>query len=235
MSDDPKSIVEHLSELRNRIIYSLGAAFLGIAIGVYYAPVIFAFITQDAGNLIQLSPAETFLVQLRLGIITGIVLALPVILFQVALFVLPALTRVERIMLWALMPGMLFLFALGWSFGWFVVLPITRAFLEGFATTSGVTTAMTPRTYVDFIMGINNPLGIAFELPLVVVVLAKIGLISSMFLRRARKYAVLLVFVAAAILSPPTVIDQILLAIPMMVLYEISIWLAKLVEKRPKS
>lgn len=234
MNDTPRSLVEHLSELRSRIIYVLLAVVIGICAGLVFAEDLFLLITRDAGPLIQFNPIETFLVHLRIGVLAGIVIAVPVLLYQVAAFLLPALTRSERILLWSLLPGMIFLFATGWLFGWFIVVPITRNFVIGYATGVGVVSTLTPRTYVDFILGINNPLGIAFELPLVVVVLARIGLISAAFLRRFRKYAILVVFILAAILSPPTVIDQVLLAIPMMFLYEVSIWLAKLVEKRTK-
>lgn len=232
MQDTPKSIVEHLVELRSRIIYVLMAVIIGIGAGIYFAEDIFTVITRDAGPLIQFNPIETFLVHLRIGVLAGLVVALPVLLYQVARFLLPALTRTERILLWALLPGMIFLFVVGWLFGWFVVVPITRSFVIGYATNSGVTSTLTPRTYVDFILSICTPLGVVFELPLVVLVLARIGLITSGFLRRFRKYAILVLFILAAILTPPTVIDQILLAIPMMFLYEVSIWLAKLVEKR---
>ena len=240
MAEQQQSLFEHLAELRTRIIYALIALVVGVGVGLYFSQALFNFIIADivkeaaegGTSLIQLSPADTFMVQLRLGIITGIILAIPVILYQIAAFVLPALSGGERALLWVLLPGMVFLFGLGWSFGWFVVLPITRRFLEGFATASGVATTFTPRTYVDFIMGINNPLGIVFQLPLVVLILSKIGLVTARFLRRVWKYAVLVIFILAAFISPPTIIDQILLAIPMLILYEISIWLARLVEKK---
>lgn len=235
MADTPKSFIEHLSELRQRIIYTLIAAVVGISVGMYFSEAIFRFIVKDAGELVQLTYGETFMAQFRIGIVAGLVIALPVVLYQVAAFVLPALTRTERIMLWVLLPGMVVLFVMGWLFGWFVVIPVTRKFLETFAMDSGVQTIMTPTNYINFVMSVNNPLGVVFELPLVVLVLAKIGLVTSRFLRRFWKYALLLIFVAAAVLSPPTIIDQILLAIPMLVLYEFSIWLAKLVEKKRDS
>jgi sec-independent protein translocase protein TatC len=232
LDDTPRSLIEHLSELRTRILYSLAALAVGAGIGIYLSDDLFRFMTREVGDLFQFTPAETFLVQLRLGILMGIVLALPVILYQVAAFILPGLTAGERAILLSLLPGMVILFAAGWAFGWYVVVPITRRFLEGYAIASGVETRLTPRAYVDFVMHINNPLGIAFQLPLAVLVLARVGLVTSGFLRRVRKYAILLIFVAAAILSPPTVIDQVLLAIPMLLLYEVSIWIARVVERR---
>lgn len=238
MPDKPQSIVDHLSELRTRIIRSLLAVVVCVAIAVVFAHRAFTFIlsTATAGEhgiqLVQMNFADTFLTEIKLAIIGGLVLALPFVLYQIAAFILPALKDNERRLLYFGLPFATLLFAAGWSFGWFVVVPITKMFFIDFAASAGVGNYITPSGYVSFILGICNPLGIAFELPLVVLILARIGLVSARLLSRIRKFAFLGILVLAAVLSPPDVISMTIFLVPLYGLYEFSIVLARFAEKK---
>lgn len=237
MMDRPQSVMDHLQELRRRIVYSLIAIVVAVGVAVAYSHQIFLLILETGKSIpnvviVQNTLGDTFLTEFRLAIIAGLVIAFPVVLYQIVAFVLPALMPGERRILFMGLPFATLLFLVGWFFGWFVVLPITRTFFIEVATDAGVTTHLTPGAYVDFVLGICNPLGLAFELPLVVLILARIGLISSGFLGRIRKFAFLALLLLAAVLSPPDVISMSIFMVPLYGLYEVSILLARLVERK---
>lgn len=181
----------------------------------------------DGVQLIQYTFADTFLTQLRLAIVLGLVLAFPVVLYQIVAFILPALKPEEKRLLYIGLPFATGLFLAGWAFGWFIVVPITKQFFLSIARSVEVVDAITPSNYVKFVLGICNPLGIAFELPLVVLILARIGLVTHQFLSRVRKYAFLALMILAAVLSPPDVISMTIFLVPLYGLYEFSIILAR--------
>lgn len=247
-----QSLFEHLAELRKRLIYAILGLAVGAGVGLYFSERLFRFLmdrlnfileypgsfgiihfsTQSLSNLVTLTQVgivDLFLVQFNMGVIVGLVLALPWVLYQLALFVMPALSKQERKWLYVLVPGALVMFVVGALFAWYLVLPPTLVFFVHFAQRSDVKLLVGPNHWIDLITHLLVPFGLIFELPLVVGILAKIGVITAEFLRRVRKYAILVIFVLAAVIAPPTVIDQVFLAIPMMALYEVSIWIAKLV------
>lgn len=234
--DRPQTVMEHLSELRNRIIKVILAIVISVMVMVFFAHDAMTYIlstaTADGVELVQTSFSDAFLTEFRLAIMGGLVLAFPVVLYQVVAFVLPALRPAERRILYVGLPFATLLFAAGWAFGWFVVVPITKGFFLSVARSAGVNAMITPREYISFILGICNPLGIAFELPLVVLILARIGLITAGFLARVRKFAFLAIMILAAVLSPPDVISMSIFLLPLYGLYEFSILLARLAEKK---
>jgi len=238
MLDKPQSIVEHLSELRNRIVRSLLAVVVAIGVSVAFADKAFRYIlgtvsTPDRPvNLVQMNFSDTFMAEFRLAIIAGLVIAFPIVLYQIVAFIIPALHANERRLLYLGMPFATLLFALGWAFGWFVVVPITKGFFLDMATGLNVMPQITPSGYISFVLGICNPLGIAFELPLVVLILARIGIVSAQFLGRIRKYAFLGIMVVAAVLSPPDVVSMLIFLVPLYGLYEFSIILARFAQKK---
>ncbi|HYF92053.1 MAG TPA: twin-arginine translocase subunit TatC [Symbiobacteriaceae bacterium] len=238
MLDKPQSIVEHLSELRTRIVRSLLAVVVAIGVSVAFADRAFRYILSTASTperpveLIQMNFSDAFMAEFRLAIIAGLVLAFPFVLYQVVAFILPALHPTERRMLYLGLPFATVLFVAGWAFGWFVVVPITKGFFLDLATGLSVDPKITPSGYIGFILGICNPLGIAFELPLVVLILARIGIVSAAFLARIRKFAFLGIMVVAAVLSPPDVVSMTIFLVPLYGLYEFSILLARIAQKK---
>lgn len=238
MLDRPQSVFEHLSELRKRIIWAGLSVVVGITVAMAFAQKMFTFLmsTAKSGNieltLVQYHFTDAFLTEFRLAIIAGLVLAAPVVLYQLVAFVLPALRPNERRILYIGLPMATGLFAVGWLFGWFVVIPITKKFFYEVASSAGIGNYITPSAYISFVLGICNPLGLAFELPLVVMILARIGLVTAGLLKRVRKFAFLGIMVIAAILSPPDVISMMIFLVPLYGLYEVSIILAKVAGKK---
>jgi len=236
MEDKEQTLVEHLTELRERIIKALIALVVGVLVAVFISqPVFKAIMDQakaDGVQLIQYTFGDTFLTQFKLAIILGLVLAFPVVVYQAVAFILPALKPNEKRLLYIGLPFATVLFLAGWVFGWFVVVPITKQFFQSMALGAEVAVAITPSNYISFILGICNPLGIAFEMPLVVLILARLGLVTHRFLARVRKYAFLAIMVLAAVLSPPDVISMIIFLVPLYGLYEFSILLARFAERK---
>ncbi len=231
MQDKEQTLVEHLTELRERIIKSLIAVVVGVFVAVFVSQPIFKYIMEqakaDGVQLIQYTFGDTFITQIKLALILGLVLAFPAVLYQVVAFILPALKPEEKRLLYFGLPFATGLFVAGWAFGWFVVVPVTKQFFRSMAEASAVEVAITPSNYVSFILGICNPLGIAFELPLVVLILARLGLVTHEFLGRVRKYAFLALMILAAVLSPPDVISMTIFLVPLYGLYELSILIAR--------
>jgi sec-independent protein translocase protein TatC len=231
------TVVEHLAELRRRIIWSVVVLFVGVGLGFWLADPVFDHFMAQLKSLAnvqvaQFTFAETFMLQFHLAFILGFAMALPFVLYQLIAFVAPGLKPGERRMVYTLIPGATLMFVAGLAFGYLIVVPQTMRFLLWFADTKGVDSFISPQEYFGFITGLSVPLGILFQLPLVVIVLARVGILKSRFLVRLRKYWFLISFILGAILSPiPTVIDQILMAIPLLALYEVSIWLARWMER----
>lgn len=234
MQDKPQSIVEHLTELRQRIVWSLLAIVVCVSGTMFFSHRMFTYILSTATEsehkvlLVQNHFSDAFMTEFRLAIISGLIIAFPIVLYQIVAFILPALKPGERRILYFGLPFATLLFLAGWSFGWFVVVPLTKTFFLDLSASAGVQNQITPSAYIDYVLGLCNPLGIAFELPLVVLILARIGLVTASFLARIRKYAFMAILVVAAILSPPDVISMVIFLVPLYGLYEFSIVVARI-------
>jgi len=236
--DTPQSIFEHLSELRKRIVYSLIAIVVAVSVAAMFADAMFRIIIQTAKTggmqviLVQNSFSDAFMAEFRLAIIAGLIVAFPIVLYQLLAFILPALRPAERRLLWIGLPFATVLFVTGWAFGWFVVVPLTKQFFLSVSSGAGIVNQVTPSGYISFVLGICNPMGIAFEMPLLVLILARLGLVSAGLLSRIRKIAFLGILILAAVLSPPDVISLVIFFVPLYGLYEFSIILARFAGKR---
>jgi len=233
--DEKTSVLEHLKELRRRLLWAGGAYFVAAAACFSFAGRISAFLRALGGNLelVYINPAEALVTNVKISLIAGLFVALPFILYQVWSFVSPALYRHERRYLALVVPLSLTLFLLGSAFAYAVVLPFTIAFFQSFAG-PGLTAMFSYDKYVSFVGTLTILFGLVFQLPLIVLFLAQMGLVTPAGLRRQRRLAILAVFVMAAILTPPDVVSQVLMAFPMIGLYEVSIVLASVVQKRRK-
>lgn len=231
MGRRPMTVLDHLEELRARILWTLIPWAICTAAALPLADDLLAYLARPVGPLYVTSPAEAMLTHLRLAVYLGAVLAAPVGLYQAVAFVLPALTPDERRLLFAVLPLTLLLFLAGVAFGFAVVMPVMLRFLLSFAT-GPIRPLITAADYLTFVASVTVPFGLTFELPAVVLLLARLGAVTAEGLRRARRYAVVAVLVLAGVLSPPDVVSQLLLAAPMLVLYEASAWLAGWMERR---
>ncbi len=237
--DEKLPLTLHLEELRKRLIRCAVAVVIGFLISYGFKEKLFAILTRplmqvmDAGDtLIFTGIPEAFFTFLKVSLLSGILLAIPVILFEFWMFVAPGLYKNERkIMLPIVFISSLF-FVGGALFGYFIVFPYGFKFLLGFATET-LRPFPSMKEYLSFSAKLLLAFGIVFELPIVITFLARIGLVTVDFLKKNRKYAVLLFFVGSAILTPPDVVTQIMMSIPLMILYEISIVGARIFGRPP--
>ena len=240
------SLLEHLTELRQRLIYSLLALLVCCIVCFYFAAEIYDILlhpyTRAAGErtdlrLIYTAPQEFFFTQLKLALFGGLFIAFPVVAAQLYMFVAPGLYRNERR---AFLPFLLatpILFLLGALLVYYVVMPLALRFFIGMEQSGGggeVAIELLPRVseYLGLVMTLIFAFGICFQLPVLLCLLARVGLLRAATLRSGRKYAVVAVFGVAALLTPPDFISQLGLGLPTLVLYEISIWCVSMIERR---
>ena len=216
------SLIRHLEELRRRIIRSLVAVAAGSGIAYYFIDEIMGLITLPTGKLYYMQPAEAFFTYLKIAVFAGFLLALPVIFYEAWKFVLPALTVQERTVIGILVPSSVLLFFTGLAFAFFLALPAAIKFFVGFST-ENLQPMFTLHQYFDFVISFILPFGVVFELPLIIIVFAKLGFIGSEFLRNKQRLVIFLAFVIGAVVSPtPDIFNQSMIAVPLILLYEIS-------------
>lgn len=233
-------ITEHLAELRNRLIKSLIALFVG-AVLVFIKVEIFFDIFQAPLHkvfpelkLVALTPTESFFTALKISLLMGFVVSSPFIFFQVWKFIEPALYENEKKLLIPFVFFTTLFFISGAAFAFFLVLPLAIKFLLTFGYTQlDVEAMLSVSSYISFVIRLILAFGITFELPVILSLLARLGLVSPEGLIKIRPYFIVGAFAFAAFITPPDIISQILLALPLVVFYEISIFMAKMLY--PKS
>jgi sec-independent protein translocase protein TatC len=236
--DDKMPFLEHLGELRVRIMRALIALLVGTLIGLPFSQYLIDWlarpITKLGYDLVFTAPAEAFWVQMKVGIIAGLFVAAPAILWQVWGFVAPGLhTHEKKYAVPFVLIGSL-LFLVGGAFSLFVVTPYALTFLLGYAR-PGLKPMITIENHIDFLLKFTLAFGAVFELPLVITLAARMGLVTAKVLAKNRKYAILGAFVIGAVLTPtPDAFNQALMAGPLIILYEVGIVCARLFGRRPR-
>jgi sec-independent protein translocase protein TatC len=234
IEDEEMSLLQHLEEIRSRIVKMAVALVVMTAVGWLLTPTILTLIKATGPANVEwlaIEPTENIVTWFKVAIVTGIGLATPVLLWQIIGFVAPGLTRREKRLLFSMLPLVLFFFLLGSSFGYLVTLPFALRFLLGFGT-EFATAAPTISKMVTFVLTILFWMGISFELPVVVYVLAALRIVTPRRLVSFRKYAILIFFVIAAIITPtPDPLNQTFVAAPMIVLYEVGILMARTIKQ----
>ncbi|NMB02152.1 MAG: twin-arginine translocase subunit TatC [Firmicutes bacterium] len=228
------TLVEHLAELRRRIIVSALTLMAGVVIGFYYSSPIVEFLIRLPGELVYLYPGEAFFVHLKVALVIGVIMSFPVVLYQTIRFVVPGLLEKEKRILYVGLPVALVLFIVGVGFAYKVILPLAYRFFLGFGTES-LEPMISIGNYVSFVLSLVLPFGIVFQLPLVVLMLTSTGILSPRTLVHYRKYIVLVIFIVAAFMTPPDVISQALMALPMLLLYEVSVFLSKIIVRKKQA
>lgn len=236
--EDKIPFTAHLEELRQRLIVCFVAVGIGFVVAYGFKEKLFQILTrplisvmQTGDNMIFTGLPEAFFTYLKVAFLAGIMLAAPVIIYQFWMFVAPGLYHKEKRLLVPIVLLSSIFFIGGALFGYFIVFPFGFKFFLGFATDS-IRPLPSMKEYLAFAAKLLLAFGLVFELPLIITFLAKLGLVSVDFLKKNRKYALLLFFVFAAILTPPDVVTQIMMALPLMVLYEISIIGARIFGKK---
>jgi sec-independent protein translocase protein TatC len=226
MEPETKPLWEHLEELRGRLIKCIAAVLVsGVAAYLWLDPLVERLL-DPAGRLIFIHPTEAFLTRLKIAAFAGVFLALPVIFYQFWKFVLPALTPREVKSLAPVVAASYALFLFGVFFGYRFVLPPAMRFLLGFGG-PGVEPRLAFGAYVSFAMNFLLAFGLAFQLPVAVFLLSLFGIVKDDFFARKRKTAVVAIFVASALLTPPDIFSQLMIALPALLLFELSVLLTR--------
>jgi sec-independent protein translocase protein TatC len=232
------TLLEHLEELRGRLVAGVAALVVGILVAIIPFPglgsitgiVFSALHAQASGNGVILQgirPGETFFTYLEVALIVGAALAMPVLIYQILAFVTPALYANERKYLYLAVPGVFFSFICGVAFCYFLTLPFATKFLAGFMSDE-IAQNWSLERYIDFVATFLFWVGLAFELPIVMFFLAKLGVVSHKRMAAFRKYAFVLAFVIGAAITPtPDPINQTIVSLPVYFLFELGVILAR--------
>tara|TARA_B100000029_G_scaffold398301_1_gene396758 strand:+ start:426 stop:1190 length:765 start_codon:yes stop_codon:yes gene_type:complete len=243
------SFVEHLTELRSRLIKSIVYFFVFFIISYFFAENIYTFLVEPYAKAVENDPTnrrliytalhETFITYLKVAFFSSIFITSPIILLQIWKFIAPGLYKNEKRALLPYLIATPVLFLLGGMLVYFLVMPLAIKFFLSFETTTQISTLPIQleakvNEYLSLIMRLIFAFGLSFQLPVLLSLLARAGFIDSVYLKKRRKYVIVIIFSVAAILTPPDPITQIGLGIPLLILYELSILTVKLIEKNKK-
>ncbi len=250
IEDRPQPLMEHLIELRTRLMWAVGAFFAAFLVCFYFAKQLFnllvlpfkwavswAGLSHRNVELIYTAPQEFFFTQIKVAMFGALVIAFPVIASQVYRFVAPGLYKNERAAFLPFLVASPLLFLLGGALVYFFFTPMVMWFFLAMEQGGGegqVAIQLLPKVseYLSLIMSLVFAFGLVFQLPVITTLLARVGFVTSQGLAEKRKYAIVIAFVVAAVLTPPDPVSQIGLALPAILLYEISIYTARIVERR---
>ena len=221
--------LDHLEELRKRLLWCILSVVLISAVGYFFSEHIMNFLLRpypSGEKLIFLAPTEGFIVHIKVAVFAGIIISLPIIFYQLWQFVAPGLYKKERKYVPLIVFYSSFFFLVGAAFCYFVIIKYGLNFLLGFGSDK-LEPAIQIKEYLKFVTLLIMVFGIIFELPLLSFFLTKMGILTPEFMRSKSRYGIVLIFMFAAILTPPDVVTQLFLAGPLILLYEISIWVSK--------
>ncbi|EIJ78562.1 Twin-arginine protein translocation pathway component TatAD [Bacillus methanolicus PB1] len=232
MEDKELNVVEHLEELRKRLIITVASFLVFFIVSFIYVKDIYKWLVRDLeAKLIVLGPSDVIWVYFMLATVMAVAATIPVFAFEAWLFVRPALKPNERKVTLTYIPALFFLFIAGLCFGYFVIFPTVLNFLVEL-TGDLMETNFTAEKYFRFLMHMTLPFGVLFELPVVVMFLTSLGIINPYVLQKVRKYAYFVLVIISVVITPPDFMSDFLVSIPLLFLYEISINLSKIVYKR---
>ncbi|MGE4276999.1 MAG: twin-arginine translocase subunit TatC [Lawsonibacter sp.] len=228
------SLVSHLTELRRRLL--ICACLFLVAFGVCMSQTkwfVDQLIQKASGfSFVYIAPTELVISYLRLALIGGIVITCPVVLYQIWNFIRPGLFKKERVAVFVILTFGVVMFAAGAAFAFIIVLPVMMQFFAQFQDPDIISPMVSIENYLNFVATSLITFGVVFELPVVTVLLTMIGILNPVFLRKQRKYVILIIFIVAAVITPPDIVSQIMVALPMIILFEISTLLCQLLFHR---
>jgi sec-independent protein translocase protein TatC len=230
MDDKELNLVDHLEELRKRIIVSALAFVVFFIAGFIYVDDIYKWFVGNT-KLMVLGPSDIMWIYFMLATVVAVAGTIPVLALQIWLFVRPALRPIERRITISYVPALFFLFIIGLAFGYFIIFPMVLDFLVNMGKDMFVTN-FTAERYFSFIMNMTFPFGVLFELPVVVMFLTSLGIINPFVLAKIRKYAYFVLIIIAIVITPPDFMSDFVVTLPLLLLYEISINLSKFVYRK---
>ncbi|MBG9812727.1 preprotein translocase subunit TatC [Bacillus endophyticus] len=232
MENDHGEFIGHLNELRQRIIKILFTFIIFLVTAFIFVEDMYNWLVRDLdGKLAILGPGDILWVYMIISTICAIAFTIPVASYQVWRFVKPALTREESMVTLSFIPGIFVLFITGISFGYFVLFPTVLGFLTNLSV-GQFETMFTAEEYFRFMLHLSLPFGFLFEMPLVVMFLTRLGILNPMRLAKARKLSYFTLIVVSVLITPPDFISDILVIVPLLLLYELSITISKFVYKK---
>ena len=222
----------HLRELRNRLVVCLVCLIISFLVGLHFAPQLVDFLT-DIGKTygytyVYIAPQELLMEYFFVALIAGVCVTLPLILYNIWAFVQPGLKKNENMLFLSAMFFGLICFIIGIIFAYRIMLPFMLYFLIDISKGSGITPSISVQNYLTFLLTIFMIFGIVFELPVVSVLLTQMGLLKIKWMKQGRRFIIVVIFFVAAVITPPDIVSQIMVAIPMIGLYELSIIISSL-------
>ena len=240
MNDEPRPVLEHLEELRRRLFWVIGTWAVASFAASFWPKELFEILMAPAidavrasgHTLIAVAPSELFMTYLKTILLSGFVVAMPVTLWQLWAFVAPGLYANERRLALPFVVSTSCLFAIGCAFSYFFALPLIFGYFVSLEA-DYVHTSWTTQAVFSSVSSMYLAFGFSFELPIVIVALALAGVVTPQQLAENRKYAILAAFIIGAILTPPDATSQIMLSVPLCLLYELSIWVSRALVRKP--
>ncbi|QPA31195.1 twin-arginine translocase subunit TatC [Thermaerobacillus caldiproteolyticus] len=238
MNDKEMSVYEHLGELRKRLIIVVVFFVIAMIASFFLVEPVILYL-QKAGEAKELTMnafrlTDPIKIYMQFAFVIALIMTSPVLLYQLWAFISPGLYERERKVTLSYIPLSLLLFLAGVSFAYFVLFPFVVRFMQNLASSLGIHQVIGINEYFEFLLQLVLPFGLVFQLPIIVMFLTRLGLITPMFLVKVRKYAYFVLLIVAAIITPPDVLSQVIVMIPLSILYEISIWISKIAYRRAR-
>ena len=232
IEDKELNLIEHLDELRRRLMITVVAFLIFLCISFFFVDDIYLFFTLNLSELlIVIGPSDVILIYLTIATIIAIAFTIPVFALQIWLFVKPALKKHEQKIALFYVPALFILFIAGLAFGYFIIFPIVLQFLIELGS-GAMEISFTVDRYFKFLVNMSLPFGVLFELPVVMMFLTSLGILDPYVMAKIRKYAYFVLIVIAIVITPPEFMSDFIVSVPLLLLYEISISLSKIVYKR---
>lgn len=229
---DEMNFLEHLEELRWKIVKAISTLIIFSIVLFWQSDRILMWLKfplwklDQQPDIVYLKPAGMFMVKTTIAMVGGFICSLPVIFYQLWSFVSPGLYLREKKFVYLILASTILCFITGFAFAFFIILPLGLKFLLSM-TIEGIKPQLEINEYIGFVVQLVLVFGLVFQLPIISIILAKMGLLTHTFMSRIRPYAIVVIFILAGILTPPDVISQLLMAAPLLILYEVSILLIR--------